>query len=176
MINAMILMGLLGLFLSLALAVASKIFHVEEDPRLSAVKAALPGVNCGGCGYAGCEMAAKAIISGKAPLTLCVVCGMEVVVELARLMGKASQLAQMPKAYVKCLGVDRIEPRFYYRGARDCRAAFILHGGAGGCEMGCLGGGSCVSVCPFDAIHLGPQQLPEVDTAKCRGCGRCVLA
>lgn len=169
-------MALLGLSLSLTLALAAKIFYVEEDPRLEAVKAALPGMNCGGCGYAGCEAAAKALFSGKAAITLCVAGGMEVVENLAGLLGIEGAAADFPSAYVKCLGGSRIEPRFYYQGAQNCRAAFLLHGGFNSCEMGCLGMGGCVTVCPFDAICMGPQRLPEINTSKCRGCGRCVDA
>ena len=54
MISVLVLLGL-GLVTATVLAVASRVFHVEEDPRVQAVLEALPGANCGGCGYAGCE-------------------------------------------------------------------------------------------------------------------------
>ena len=51
MISVLVLLGL-GLVTATVLAVASRVFHVEEDPRVQAVLEALPGANCGGCGYA----------------------------------------------------------------------------------------------------------------------------
>ena len=54
MISVLVLLGL-GPATATVLAVASRVFHVEEDPRVQAVLEALPGANCGGCGYAGCE-------------------------------------------------------------------------------------------------------------------------
>ncbi|MFV0350775.1 MAG: 4Fe-4S binding protein [Oscillospiraceae bacterium] len=41
------------------------------------------------------------------------------------------------------------------------------------CAWGCLGLGSCVAVCRFDAIVIGPRGVPEVDNEKCVGCGLC---
>ncbi|MGL4806047.1 MAG: 4Fe-4S binding protein, partial [Bacteroidales bacterium] len=52
-----------------------------------------------------------------------------------------------------------------------------LYGGETGCSFGCHGLGDCVTVCPFDAIHINPEtQLPEVDEDKCTACGACVRA
>jgi Na+-translocating ferredoxin:NAD+ oxidoreductase subunit B len=48
MLSAIVFMFALGLSLSLLLAFASRVFYVKEDPRLEAIKDALPGLNCGG--------------------------------------------------------------------------------------------------------------------------------
>jgi len=77
---------------------------------------------------------------------------------------------------VGCYGVNRLEPLFHYLGLHDCRAAVLLYGGPDSCEKGCLGFGTCVSACPFGAIRLRADRLPEVSPLKCRGCGRCVEA
>ena len=65
MISVLVLLGL-GLVTATVLAVASRVFHVEEDPRVQAVLEALPGANCGGCGYAGCEGYATAVATDPA--------------------------------------------------------------------------------------------------------------
>ena len=72
-----------------------------------------------------------------------------------------------------CYGVARMERRFYYSGLQDCRAVALFFGGPDSCEIGCLGKGSCVAVCPFNAIRVRTDGLPEIDPLKCRGCGRC---
>ncbi|HOO34192.1 MAG TPA: RnfABCDGE type electron transport complex subunit B [Thermotogota bacterium] len=66
-INSLILLGSLGLIFGTFLAFAAKKFEVKEDPRLKKIIEALPGVNCGACGYPGCEAFAKAVYKGDAP-------------------------------------------------------------------------------------------------------------
>jgi len=166
----------LGLTCSLALAVASRIFHVEEDPRVQAIKAALPGINCGGCGFVSCEGAAKAILKGKAPITVCVTGGSDVIEALARLTGAGGGTVLFKSASVLCQGLLRQPARYDYRGISDCRAAFLLWGGPEACSQACLGLGSCIRACPFTAIARGPDGLPRIDAALCRGCGRCRAA
>ena len=61
-VSIMTLFGL-GLGASIILAVASRVFYVKEDPRVEAVLEALPGANCGGCGFAGCEGYANAVVN-----------------------------------------------------------------------------------------------------------------
>ena len=57
-----------GLFIGIFLGVASIAFRVKVDEREEKVLAALPGNNCGGCGYPGCSGLASAIIKGEAPV------------------------------------------------------------------------------------------------------------
>ena len=57
---------ILGWALALFLAIAAKAFYVWEDPKIEEVTRALLGANCGGCGYAGCAAAARAVVEGKA--------------------------------------------------------------------------------------------------------------
>jgi len=45
MTTALILMGGMGLVISAALALASKIFYVYVDPKVEAVEGELPGAN-----------------------------------------------------------------------------------------------------------------------------------
>ena len=45
-----------------------------------------------------------------------------------------------------------------------------------GCSFGCLGGGSCRSVCRLAAISIEGGGPPAVDHSKCVGCGLCVRA
>jgi formate dehydrogenase beta subunit len=102
--------------------------------------------------------------------------GPEVIDELARIMGEGNTPVEIRTAEIGCYGVNRLGRRYHYDGVKDCRAVALLYGGPISCEKSCLGFGSCLTVCTFDAIHLRNDRLPEVDPAKCRGCGRCVDA
>ena len=46
MINTILVLGTMGLVAGIALAFASKYFHVEKDEKIEAVKELLPGANC----------------------------------------------------------------------------------------------------------------------------------
>ena len=64
---AVAVLGGLGALFGLALAVANRVFYVETDSRLEPLMQALPGANCGGCGFSGCGAYAQAVLGGKAP-------------------------------------------------------------------------------------------------------------
>ena len=50
---------------------------------------------------------------------------------------------------------------------------FAPAGGPKACREGCLGGGTCVKACPFDAIHI-VDGIARVDKDKCKACGKCI--
>ena len=59
----------------------------------------------------------------------------------------------------------------------DCAQAAEKHPeGILKCRWGCIGLGSCVSVCRLGALHIGSRGAAEVDWEKCVGCGLCVKA
>ena len=66
-IIAAVVVSLTGLILGLFLGVMGKKFAVEVDQKEIDVRAELPGNNCGGCGYPGCDGAAAAVVKGEAP-------------------------------------------------------------------------------------------------------------
>jgi len=70
-------------------------------------------------------------------------------------------------------GVTDADTKYVYNGMDDCRAVALLGGGMKVCTIGCLGLGTCARVCPFDAIRMGPKDLPVVDEQRCTGCGTC---
>ena len=170
--SVFVLLGL-GLLASTVLAVASRVLYVKEDPRIAMVETELPGANCGGCGYPGCSGAAAAVVAGIAPVTLCVAGGNEVAENVARVMGQSIEYKEPEVAMLRCIGGDRAHPLYSYEGMNDCRAQHMFYGGNKICGRGCLGLGSCVKACPFDALHMGPEHLPVVDPEKCRACGKC---
>jgi NADPH-dependent glutamate synthase beta subunit-like oxidoreductase len=174
MLTGILIMGGLGAICGLGLALASKIFYVYVDPKIEAVSAALPGANCGGCGFAGCGANAEAIVAGRSTASSCVAGGPDVAEEIARILGVSVEAKEPDFARPGCTyGFQDADQKYLYSGIKDCRAAFLLHGGSKVCPIGCLGLGTCVSACPFGALSIGPDNLPVVDTKKCTGCGTC---
>src|SRR5210317_2137265 len=174
MIEAVFMMGGLGLLVGVGLAMASKIFYVYVDPLIVEVDEALPGANCGGCGLPGCSSNAEAIVAGIAAPNSCVAAGPEVAEAIAEIMGVKIEAKEPDIARPGCyFGVQDADLKYIYNGLDDCRAVALLGGGMKVCTIGCLGLGTCARVCPFDAIVIGAQGLPVVDEKKCTGCGTC---
>ena len=65
-IIAAAVVGVVGIVIGVLLGVASEKFKVEVDERVTLVREELPGNNCGGCGYPGCDGLAAAIVAGNA--------------------------------------------------------------------------------------------------------------
>lgn len=161
-----------GLVIGVALGIAAKAFEVEVDEKEIAVRELLPGNNCGGCGFAGCDALAKAIAAGEAPVGGCPVGGPDVAAAIGEIMGKDSEMVKMV-AFVKCAGDCNVaDNKYSYVGTMSCREANVVSGGPKGCTYGCMGLGSCVAVCDFDAIHV-VDGIAVVDKEKCVACGKC---
>ena len=173
-LKAILLLGGLGLIFGAILAYASKKFAVEVDEKEEKILAVLPGANCGGCGFPGCGGMAAAIASGKAPVNGCPVGGSAVASKVAEIMGVEAESGEKMVAAVKCKGTcDKAKNKYEYQGIEDCRAAVALIGGPKSCQVGCLGFGTCVSVCKFDAISI-VDGVAVVDEEKCVACGACM--
>jgi len=175
---AVLILGFLGGVFGLVLAVASKIFEVKRDPRLELILDCLPGANCGGCGYPGCACCAEAILSGKAPVNACPSCSGLQTKRIAAIMGVEIRPQERRVAYVRCAGGDRAGRKFArYAGLQDCVAAMKVSGnGILDCAYGCLGLGTCVEACKFDAIHINAHGVAVVDPEKCTHCMQCADA
>lgn len=166
-----------GLLVGLFLGIAGIKFHVEVDEREEKIIDALPGNNCGGCGYPGCSGLAAAIVKGEAEVGQCPVGGQKVAEEIARIMGVSVEESVRMTAFVKCQGtIKRTEVYYDYVGIKDCAMmSYIPNKGEKFCTHGCLGYGNCVKSCPFDAIHI-VDGVALVDKEKCKACGKCVKA
>lgn len=170
---AVAVLGALGALFGIILAIASKVFAVKTDERLPKLVDALPGANCGGCGFAGCQAYAQAIIDGRAQLGLCAAGGAEAARKMSEIMGVENVEVERKVAMVKCRGQHHIA-KGRYEGIADCRAAMFVTGdGPSACPNGCLGFGTCVSVCKFGAISV-KDGVARVDAEKCTGCMQCV--
>ncbi len=164
-----------GLFVGVFLSVAGKKFAVEVDEREDKILAVLPGANCGGCGQAGCAAMAHAIVTGAAPVNGCPVGGEPVAEKIAAIMGQEVSAEEPKVAFVKCAGTcTKAKEKSNYTGLMGCKMLNMTPGGGPkACQYGCLGGGTCVSVCAFDAIHI-IDGVAKVDPDKCKACGKCI--
>ena len=154
-IAALITLGLLGLLFGGGLAFASKKFAVEKDPRIDDLNQALPGANCGGCGFAGCSAFAEALLAGNAKPSACTAGGPDTAAAVAKILGVELEDITPMVAVVQCQGGQGIAiDRFRVHGIQSCAIAHRTSGGHKACQYGCLGFGDCMRVCPFDAINM----------------------
>ena len=137
-IYGVIVLGVLGAVFGAILAFASKIFHVEVDPKQEQVRECLAGANCGGCGFPGCDGYAAAVAKGEAPVNKCVAAGPEAAAKIAEIMG------------VACIGLGNC--------ANACQfgAMSIVDGVAKVDREKCVGCGACVDACPKKIVKLVP--------------------
>ena len=166
----------MALVLGFLLGVFKKLFAVSVDPRESEIRSALPGANCGGCGYPGCDGLASAIACGEAPANACTVGGTATAEAIGKIMGVDAK-AETKVALLLCQGSKDLAPaKAEYVGVKTCLAAKVSINGLKRCDFGCIGFGDCVPSCPFGALGMGKDGLPSVDYGKCTGCGRCVAS
>ncbi len=172
-IPALIFAGI-GTLSGILLTVFSKLFHTEKDERIDKITEALPGANCGGCGYAGCEDYAAAILAGE-KTNLCNSGGEKSASLINKIMGTSSDTTVRKKvAFIKCRGdLSKSEETFVFKGTATCKSSNRFYSGSKRCPFGCLGLGDCKAVCPKDAITIS-NGLATVDPEKCIGCGLCV--
>ncbi|MDD5922358.1 MAG: RnfABCDGE type electron transport complex subunit B [Eubacteriales bacterium] len=172
-----ILVVAIGFVAAAVLAFASKVFAIEVDQTQVDIRAVLPGANCGGCGFAGCDDYASALASDHTtPCTRCVVGGAAVAEQIANILGVSAGAEEKEVAVVMCNGTSAAAKKLAdYEDFKTCKAAKSICGGNKICQYGCLGLGDCNAACQFDAIHVR-DGVAWVDRSKCTSCGACVRA
>lgn len=177
MINVLIalaVVGGVGLLAAVLLALFSHFFGVAQNETEKALREQLPGINCGACGYKGCDDYAAAMAEGKAKPNLCVPGAESVSAALAAILGVEAEETDDVVAFVHCNGnCEATSKKMIYDGVQSCRAAAGVYGGPNSCNYGCMGFGDCADVCPVNAICV-KDGIAHVDTSLCLGCGLCV--
>lgn len=167
-------LGGFGLLFGVLLSIASNVFKVEVDPKIEEVLDALPGANCGACGFPGCAGLATAIAEGRAPVNACPIGGQKVADKVAEIMGVSSQGVDKNVAVVLCQGnKEKAKDKAKYEGIQDCRYEAEVADGCKACSYGCLGCGTCYDVCEFDAIRM-IDGIAVIDKEKCTACMKCI--
>ena len=164
----------IGILCALGLVIADRYMSVSVDETEGRLRAALPGANCGACGYTGCDGYAKALASGaEAKTNLCIPGADATSREISTILGVAFADVVEQVAVIHCGGdCKETAPRAEYYGPKTCAAASLVYGGAGKCKYGCIGYGDCAAACPNGAICI-QNGIALVDTRKCTGCGIC---
>lgn len=176
--NALTFLGGFALIFGVALALIAKYFFSKSDPKVEQVEQLLAHAHCGACGFAGCHQYAEAVVNDpKVSPALCTPAGKSASSKIAGLVGKEMGEEEETVAFVSCRGdTEMSKKKFEHRGVPDCVAAASVAGGDKECPFGCLGYGSCVVACPFDAIKMSKNDLPEIEPKKCVSCGLCTKA
>ncbi len=164
----------IALILGILLGFFKKLFYVPVDEKVEKVREALPGANCGGCGYPGCDGFAAAVAAGEAPVDGCAAGGVDTAKAVGAIMGQ--EVTAEPKVSVlRCRGIKAATvARGTYNGIKSCAAAHQAVNGTKMCQYGCVGFGDCVEACQFDALVIGEDGIPHVNYENCTGCGMCV--
>ncbi len=167
-----IIVAVIGLIAGIGLSLASKFMAVPVDEKQEKVRAALPGANCGACGYSGCDGYAAAVAAGDAAPDKCAPGGASAAAALAEILGV--EVVNEPKiAFIACKGNREVtKTKYSYDGMLSCTAANLMHSGPLECQYGCIGFGDCAKACPFGAITL-ENGRPVVCGDVCVGCGKC---
>jgi len=167
--------GGLSLVFGALLGFAAKKFYVEVDPNIEKISSILPGVNCGGCGFAGCAVFAEAVANNKADYKGCPAGGSAIAEKIAETLGIDAAPSSRKIAFIMCSGKDdNVKRNYVYDGPRSCVVAAQMAGcGDKACSYGCIGLASCKNTCPFDAIKI-IDGIAETDRKKCTACGKCV--
>lgn len=174
-IGGLVLLGCIGLFFGIGLAIAAHKFAVESNPLIEEVLESLPLANCGGCGYPGCEgYAIEVVTDPDVPPNLCYPGKEKVAEKVASLTGKKMAAMEDTVAVVRCSRLEgRVSHKHRYVGFSSCTAAGLGFGGPSACQYSCVGLGECAEACPFGAIVMA-EGLPVIDPDSCVSCGVCV--
>ena len=173
---AFLFMLVVALLAGALLLVFSHFFAVEKNPLEKAIRECLPGINCGACGYKGCDDYASALAAKEAKPNLCIPGDQKVSDAISNILGVDKVEIEDVIAFVACDGrCGATSTVAKYEGVNTCRAASMLYGGSNSCRFGCLGFGDCAAVCPSNAIYK-VDGVARVDTSLCVGCGLCKKA
>lgn len=176
-VTPVILVSVIGIVGGIGLTLAAKFMAVPVDETAVQIRECLPGANCGGCGYAGCDDYAAALAADHTlSPSLCAPGGAAAAAGIAAVLGVDAGSAVPKVARVRCSGLkDKTSDSMEYQGFSSCAAAKLFFGGPGSCKNGCMGYGDCVNACAYDAIHVC-NGVAQVDRDLCVACGMCAKA
>ena len=164
---------IVAILAGILLSLMSYLFGVEDDPKVKQIRACLPGINCGACGYKGCDDYASALASGESEPNLCVPGAEDTANQLGQILGVEVEKPKDVVAFVRCNGnCEATSKKAEYIGVNTCQAASMIYGGPEACRYGCIGLGDCAAACPANAICM-KGGIAHVDTSRCLGCGLC---
>lgn len=172
LIAFLVMLGV-ALVAGILITVFSHFFSVPENPLKAEIRECLPGINCGACGYKGCDDYAAALAEGGVAPNLCIPGAQSVADQIGGILGVEAEPFKDVVAFVSCNGnCDATFKTAEYEGVKTCYAASMIYGGTNSCRFGCLGFGDCANACPSNAICI-KDGIAHINTARCLGCGLC---
>jgi electron transport complex protein RnfB len=176
-LHSVLILGGVGLFFGLLIALANRTLKVWEDPRIHDLEELLPGTNCGACGTPGCHAFAEGLAQGEQEPVGCTVMGPDDIADVAEYLGVDAGEANRRVARLLCAGGrEEAVQNSDYGGVDTCKAASVVAGGGKGCTWGCLGLADCEVSCTFGAIYMNDDALPVVIPELCTACNDCVVS
>ena len=173
-LTALAVLTAVGLFFGIVLALFIFFFGIEDDEKTKKIRDALPGINCGSCGFKSCNDYAEQLAKGNAAPNLCVPGASSTAAEIGNILGVEVDSPKGMEAFVHCNGTcDAITKKASYDGILTCKAASMLYAGPMACSYGCLGCGDCEKACIANAISIS-NGVAVIDRSLCFGCGICV--
>ena len=178
-LSGVLVLGGIGFFAALILYYVAQKFALKDDMRVVKIERILPGVNCGGCGKAGCHDFATACAKANAEeldKLYCTVGGNKLMKEIADIMGYTITEKEPTIAVLRCQGSCQNAPiKFEFTGLKSCRLAAQIATARSECPYGCMRLGDCIKACKFGGLSINKETgLPQVDENKCVACGACV--
>jgi electron transport complex protein RnfB len=172
---AALMLGL-GTGFAIVLLIASIKLTVQEDPKVLEIHAALPKIDCGTCGFAGCSSYAKAVAADPTLLGRCSPGGADAMNKIAVILNLQISGSGAPLRPIVHCRAHKSDKTFHakYDGIAACTAV-NAQPLVQACGFGCLGYGDCTRACKFDALHI-IDGLSTVDYTKCTGCAACSKA
>ncbi len=166
-------MLVLGGSFAIVLLIASEKLRVEVDPKVEQIHEALPKLDCGACGFAGCSQYAKAVLENPELIGLCAPGAKETADKIATVLSLQISDSGAPKKPIVHCHARTADKTCYakYQGIPTCVSANALPN-VQACKFGCLEFGDCVNACKFDALHI-IDGLATINYEKCTGCGAC---
>ena len=173
-ITPAIIVAAMGLVFGVILTIAAKIMAVPVNEKVAQVQEAMPGANCGACGFPGCDGYASALGDGEVDdITRCPVGGPDLVAKLGEILGIEAGNTEPETAMVMCKGHYGVTKEIMQDSRiHTCKEAKMFYGGQWACKYGCLGLGDCVEACSFSAIGI-VNGVAWVDRDNCVGCKAC---
>ncbi len=172
LLYAIVSIGVVGGLFGLILALSEEKHSESVSPPLDRI---LPGLNCGICGYSTCVAYSEAVIQKRGELDACTPGGKNLQNTLEKFLHLEVNYRDGSYPQVHCRGGrDTAQYAFTYQGLDDCAALYRLFQGDKLCKYACLGMGSCIRVCPSQAITYTRESLVFVDPKKCTSCGICI--
>jgi len=172
-IDSVIIVAVIGIIAGIVLTLADKFMNVPLGEGVKKIRDILPGVNCGACGFAGCDEYAEKLAAGETKTNLCIPGADAVSHGISGVLGTPFEDVIEMRTIIRCSGsCEKTKHAIEYKGPQTCEACYAMYGGTGECSSACLGFGDCVSVCQYNAIYIY-NGIAVVDTKNCTGCGMC---